>query len=64
MLYIIKDFYIMIFILNGTKERRNIIIVCKKKKTAIKMNMINVKYLKNYIYIYIYTHSDTYDEKK
>lgn len=62
MLYIIKDFYIMIFILNGTKERRNVIIVCEKKKTAIKMNMINVKYLKNYIYIY--THSDTYDEKK
>lgn len=31
MLYIIKDFYIMIFILNGTKERRNVIIVCEKK---------------------------------
>lgn len=57
MLYIIKDFYIVIFILNGTKEHCNIIIIiiCKKKKTAvnIKMNMINVKYLKKYIAIHM-----------
>lgn len=31
MLYIIKNFYIVIFILNGTKEHCNIIIICKKK---------------------------------
>lgn len=31
MLYIIKDFYIMIFILNGTKEHRNIITLYVKK---------------------------------
>lgn len=34
MLYIIKDFYIMIFILNGTKEHCNIIIIICKKKIA------------------------------
>lgn len=58
MLYIIKDFYIVIFILNGTKEHCNIIIIiCKKKKLQIniKMNIISVSYLKKYIRIAIHT---------
>lgn len=56
MLYIIKNFYIVIFILNGTKEHCNIIIICKKKIAInIKMNMINVNYVKKYIRITIHT---------